>query len=254
MTGGRLLDELRRWRSWARGLLKGHAQVPAAGRSPQMTLLSRRRGTRVMAGARRLDQRLNLALRLFFSTRAGGRAGREAGSARPRTGTARVSGRRGRRGRELIVHAERAAPAAAPAAMAPTPVVLRLRAPAGPAERERPRAGVAARTTELTTRRLVEQRRRTEQLARDVIATGPSTPGVDPETGWPLPVGPAAASVRTQPRDRPELVPAASPAGTRPGAADIPAASALDIGRLADRVVAQIDRRIVAHRERMGRI
>jgi hypothetical protein len=250
VTGGRLLDELRRWRSWARGLLKGHAQVPAAGRSPQMTLLSRRRGTRVMAGARRLDQRLNLALRLFFSTRAGGRAGREAAPARSRPGTARVSGGRGRRGRELIVHAERPAPAA----MAPTPVVLRLRAPAGPAERERPRAGVAARTTELTTRRLVEQRRRTEQLARDVIATGPSTPGVDPETGWPLPVGPAAASVRTQPRDRPELVPAASPAGTRPGAADIPAASALDIGRLADRVVAQIDRRIVAHRERMGRI
>jgi hypothetical protein len=70
---------------------------------------------------------------------------------------------------------------------------------------------------------------------------------------------PAMVLAAPGPRDRaPDAALAALAAREHPQAARaaaVPAVEApLDIGALADQVVRQLDRRIVAHRERMGRI
>lgn len=126
----------------------------------------------------------------------------------------------------------------------------------------------AVRSGSLMVRRLVERHRRVLEPSRGgrastaagLRASGDSaatagTAGVDPQTGWALPV--AGGS--------PALVVAASAAsvaapapGTRDAephwSADRVTPASIDLERLADQVVRHIDRRIVAHRERVGRI
>jgi len=219
-------------------------------------------GAAPVAGTTTLDQRVNVALRLFFSSPAGARV---ASRMRDRPPAAASGAHTPALASRLRARAERHGPgptgdpAAPPRAGAPPiAAALPLANAPGAGPRDPARAAVATRTTELTTRRLVEQRRRVEQLARRSTASLPSVSGVDPETGWPLPVGqtPVAPRVRTRSRGGMELAPtpAAARAAVQQTGADAPASAALDIGRLADQVVEQIDRRIVAHRERMGRI
>ena len=67
-----------------------------------------------------------------------------------------------------------------------------------------------------------------------------------------LPPGPAAAIAAAVAAAPPGLVHVHEPEGR--DAAPPPAVPAPDVERLPDEVVRQIDRRIAAHRERLGRI
>ena len=67
--------------------------------------------------------------------------------------------------------------------------------------------------------------------------------------------GPAAASIRSE--GRPDEITRTSPWGTsvgKPGFAMSPPQASIDLNRLTDQVVRQIDSRMVAYRERMGNV
>ncbi|MEV0390283.1 hypothetical protein [Nonomuraea sp. NPDC050643] len=74
-------------------------------------------------------------------------------------------------------------------------------------------------------------------------------PGGEPVTGPPVPAGPVVTRVPPRPP-----VPGPEPrTAADPGPPPLPP-PALDLDRITDDVVRRIDRRIVAHRERLGRI
>jgi hypothetical protein len=144
-----------------------------------------------------------------------------------------------------------------------------------------PRQALLVDTCLRTLERVVEQRRRVEQWTRPTAADG-ARPPATAAAGRPAGGSPTAAPARAPlaPPRTPVLVtdggragsppsPAGTPASPGPtraaaapsgpgpgwgGAAPREAAQAIDIGQLTDQVVRQIDREIVAHRERMGRI
>jgi hypothetical protein len=162
-----------------------------------------------------------------------------------------------------------------PAPPAPRPAVAVAVAPARSAPAAPP-AVAASRTAVL---RLVEHRRRIEgppwrplrepaeapaaRAGRPAAAPRPEAlrqPGTTAFEAWARPrasmvlaPGPAAAVVAAAAAVTPP-VPARPDEPAPRGAAAVPAPPAPDVERLTDEVVRQIDRRIAAHRERLGRI
>ena len=237
-----------RWSAWARALAARHAMV-RAGHPPATSVLRWHRkpppqpAAPASAWRGRVRHRLELTLRLLASGRPAGP--RDGGTAAAATPAAPAPSHR----RQALVlrtsgaaadarapgHDERARGAGAP--------VLD-----GPA-----RVCAAARAGLRTARKAAEARRRDERLSHPHPTVPSSPPAVDPVTGWPMPVGTSARVVRAAAPARSAATEGAAPATSArplPERADEP----LDIGRLADEVVQQIDRRIVAHRERTGRI
>jgi len=236
-----------RWRAWARALAASHAML--RGGHPSATSLLRwhreppaRPGRPAPAWRGRVRHRLDLTLRLLAPGRAAG--SRDAGTTAA------------------------AGPAAPASSHRRQPLVLRTSGAAADAQAPHRRGGAhaadalaldapahvcaAAHAGLRTARKVAETRRRDERLSHSHPAVQSSPPAVDPVTGWPMPVGPAARVVRAAPAHSGATEGAAPATSARP----LPerAEEPLDIGRLADEVVQQIDRRIVAHRERTGRI
>jgi hypothetical protein len=276
MIWSRLLDELlrrarppaashlaERWTAWARRLAEGRARTDAAGAGAGMTLLALARHGAQRAS--RLEQRLQLAVRVLHQ---------RTGSAADGSPGRSLAGRDPGATRAVVVSAGR--DVAGEGLGVPVPIVLRPPAapqPHGPAQLqvERPPAAAVGIAGQETAQRVVEQLRRVEEpvygsrarsaAAMHAVAGGAraaGTSGVDPQTGWALPVpgAPARLLVRqgaAAGAGAPGANGADAGAERRP-AADARAPEPLDIERLADRVVRQIDRRIVAQRERVGRI
>jgi hypothetical protein len=169
-------------------------------------------------------------------------------------------------------------PIRAPARLAPPrpwsarPVVRTVLSPS--ASTHERAAGLTLERSRLIVQRLVDARARREEPRGLPVrpATGPSAASAPPALPPPtssrsapagrlpgarppamvLPTQPAARDARDGP---PDAAPAARehPQAARPAAAPV-VASPVDIASLTDEVVRQLDRRIVAHRERMGRI
>jgi len=241
-----------RWSTWARALAGAHAPLTAAWPGTAMLLFMRARARDAREPGSLVNHRLELGLRLVVGDRErpGIRPARP--DAAPR-GERVVVQREGARTR-LVTHVTH--PPARPATL----VVARpwdATAPPAPAPvAESPRPGKAAEAGILTVRRLVEERRRVEHSARSLPPSGQASTGVDPVTGWPVPLeapdAPAVLRAHGEPRRE---APAAAGEPRRPRSPEPAVATPpIDIDGLADQVVRQIDRRIVAHRERVGRI
>jgi hypothetical protein len=249
----------RRWLDWARGLAGGRARVAGAPAGVPLVLAVLGRPAGVRAGEVRMERRLGLTLRLLTAARVDApsrRSGSREPAAAPGLVRERVEALLAPAGLRVETFAPAPRPAVAPAAAPVAPAVSS--GSAGPLP--------AARAGAALVLQLVERRRRVEELsvrrrapatalAGPAAAAGPN--GIDPLTGWALPVSAASAPLaRRAPSMAPPETASGAPADAARGAARPPedAAAALDIDRLADRVVRQIDRRIVAHHERMGRI
>ena len=263
-----------RWSAWARALAGRHARILGLRRDAAMTLIA----ARPRAGARAnthislaVHPQIHLAARLATAPKAAApvkddRDLRTAnviwyGTVRPGT-SIRLSASR------------TASPAidtrprgAAPRLPARAPAAPALTAPSATAAESKPRRmEVVAAASVRTVRQIARSHRRVEDRLswqRRSVARGPD--------GEPL-VLPAALARRVQPSlpptrlhpQRPPMILAAPPrpAADQPSPAPatertrpVPARPAeVDLQSLTDQVVRQIDRRIVAHRERMGRI
>lgn len=124
-------------------------------------------------------------------------------------------------------------------------------------------------TTTSTTHRLAAAERHTGSVLVRRTTAGPATlvhrhtrverpphewrgPAGEPVTRPPVPAGPVVPRARRSgavPRQEQE-----PPGGSGPQPPPSPPPPALDLDRITDDVVRRIDRRIVAHRERLGRI
>jgi hypothetical protein len=102
-----------------------------------------------------------------------------------------------------------------------------------------------------TVQRVLERGRRVEEhtAAGDPTSGYPHRP--TPDGGWPLSLPPTAVSRQPQ---APVRQHSRDTAGLTPQASDPPAPPRIDVEQLADQVVRRIDDRIIAHRERLGRI
>ena len=253
-----------RWSAWARALAARHARADAQTRAAAMALVTR-------GGAAPRWSWATLALRPRLElARSRGVPAREAAPARARAGRARFA------------PAGALAPTRAPARLAPPPpwsaAPFVLAGPPPSARAHERTAGLTLERSRLIVQRLVEGRARREDpravptpRRRDVQAAVPAaavappwaaaassrsgTPRLAPGAGPPAMVlaAPAAA-----PDSAPDAALATLAAREHPQAARAAAAPAvqapIDISALTDQVVRQLDRRIVAHRERMGRI
>ena len=272
----RMLAELLRWKPKP-AAPAGRAGARGRGRSPPATRVQTRRPGRRRWRSRRAaaprrggpGRRLRCALRLELA-RSRGVPAREAAPARARAGRARFA------------PAGALAPTRAPARLAPPPpwsaAPFVLAGPPPSARTHERTAGLTLERSRLIVQRLVEGRARREDpravptpRRRDVQAAVPAaavappwaaaassrsgTPRLAPGAGPPAMVlaAPAAA-----PDSAPDAALATLAAREHPQAARAAAAPAvqapIDISALTDQVVRQLDRRIVAHRERMGRI
>ena len=279
---GRMLAELLRWRpeaaapagarwsAWARALTARHARAdardPAGGDGARDA--ARRRGAVVVDDARP-------------ASAAGARARPRAAPARARAGEARFAPA----GATAPTHAPARLAPPAPSPWSAAPFVLAAPPPSARAHERA--AGLTRERSRLIVQRLVEARARREEprglpapgrtaVAVAVPAAVPALPAAVPATA-PAPATAASSRSGIPARARPPAMVLAAPAAA-PGARDrapdaalaalgarehpqaaraaaAPAVQApLDIGALADQVVRQLDRRMVAHRERMGRI
>ena len=257
-----------RWRAWARALAARHARRATRRAGPAMAFLApgatRTRWTRTVLT-------LQPQVRQAFERAAPG-SGRAPAHGAPGA-AAPPAVDRGAPIPRLLVAAPRApilvAPARAAAAVQQRGVAASrppmLVAPARAAA-EYPRVGAALAASRLTIARIVERRRRVEEprglplpervrgtapAARVAAVPPPATPA-DRADGWvPGRPPPVVAARRVRGATEAPPSPATAPAAAAPGR---PPAAALDLEALTEQVVRQIDRRIVAHRERMGRI
>jgi hypothetical protein len=241
------------WSRWASSVAARHKRVARAGGASGILLTLPQWHAPRSPGARsevKLDARIGLALRSFVTF----------GSPTPA---------------RLLAASPGIAPASA-AVRVPTPAprsqlaLLRL---AGPPDRASA-AGVVRELCRETIRRIVEERSRVELPLRLGAATpaDPTRAGIDAESAalatplrpthqdaWvdrppepalrPPQVLPPSHDVRRAVAEALEGRGAAEPPAPQP-----PAAAPVELDQLTDEVVRQIDRRIVAHRERMGRI
>jgi hypothetical protein len=234
-----------RWSAWARALAARHARADARIRPAAMALVAPRGGvTRWSWTTLALRPRLELA-------RARAAPGREAA---PTSAPARL-----------------APPSPSPWSAAP----FVLAAPPPSARAHDRAAGLTLERSRLIVQRLVEACARREEprglpapgrpALPAVPATAPAratvasirsaTPGRPPGARTPAMVlgAPAAAPGARDRAPDAALVAREHPQAARRDAAPV-VATPIDIGSLTDEVVRQLDRRIVAHRERMGRI
>ena len=271
-----MLERLRRRRlpaavsrltAWARALARGHARIPgdrpAAGvlvtpprPVPPLRAASASTVVRVLA-------RVGLDVRVLRAAAATARS-----AAPSLTGAARSAVRR--------MPAPAARGRGAPhAPVLPTPLPLpRLASPAGSPVRPAPPAPLAVAASRTTVLRLVEHRRRIEgppwrapsepagmsrqrdgrpaARERSRAARRPGRTALEawgrPGAAMVLAPGPAAAVAAAAAAASPSPLRVFEPE-PRPAAPPVP-----EVEQLTDEVVRQIDRRIAAHRERLGRI
>jgi hypothetical protein len=247
-----------RWSAWARALAGRHLRADARARPPAMALVAPRGpATRWSWTGLVLHPRLELVRGLAApghhaartDARPGGARSAPAGAVAPAPARARLA-------------------TASPRAGAP----VVLAAPPSARTRERV-AGMTLERCRLIVRHLVEGRARREEprglpapgrpapRAAAPSGTAPAPWAQTPRRGGTLARPPAmvlATPSAPGARDRPPEVAARLAAGEHPQAARPPRApvsdAPIDIGSLTDQVVRQLDRRIVAQRERMGRI
>jgi hypothetical protein len=264
-----------RWRNWARALTDRYAHLVGHFPRPGMVLVPASvPGERHQHLHWSVRRDLHLAVRPVPAALSRTVAVPAAGAAAsPRTAP----------GRQAVTSVPRRVETPAPPLERVVASAAALQADADDPVSPYPRHALLVDTCLRTLERVVQQRQRIEQWARPVVADGAWQPATTasgrPAGGPPAPAPPATAPlappraavlVTDGGRAGSPASPAGSPAspGTTPataapggpgpgwgGAAPREAApAAIDIGQLTDQVVRHIDREIVAHRERMGRI
>jgi hypothetical protein len=262
-----------RWRNWARALADRHAHGIGQVPRPGMVLVpASAPGDHHQHLHWSVRRDLHLAVRpvlVALSRAMAGPAARAA--AAPPTAS----------GRRAAASAPRRVDPPAPPLQRVVVGAAALQADADDPGSPYPRQALLVDTCLRTLERVVEQRRRVEQWTRRAVGEGaqpPAAGAAGPPAGGPdaaaaalAPLAPPPAPVVVAGRGRagnpasadgtpgPGPAPAAAaPSGPGPDWGGPPARAAaparIDIGQLTDQVVRQIDKEIIAHRERMGRI
>jgi hypothetical protein len=272
----RMLQALLRRRSWTLTLAARHRQVAVRRPWPDMVLVpawpAGAPGERHQHLHWSVSRHLQLAVRPILVALARPPAGPLPPPAAPAAPAARAAG----------VAAAAGGGGRVEGTLAPLERVVvgaaALEAGAGPGTPPPPaQALLLVETCRRTLRRVVEERRRVERWAPAVHPGGARPPGVPdrpagvgppPPVAW-LPTPPAAAATLGDrraaglpPSSGPPpgwaLATRAAPGASGPGwgepAPAPPVATPIDVGQLTEQVVRQIDREIIAHRERMGRM
>jgi len=248
-----------RWSAWARALAGGHARTLRPRRDRAMTLITPR-----LRGTARANTHISLAVHPHIHLAARRAEDSRATSSPPRPGpSVKLSGVRS-------VSPGIGAPSRA-AALRPPGRGSAVPAPAAPAATAarggKPRrVEVVATASVLTVRKIARAHQRVEERLSPPfkpVVRGPDGEPFVPPTASASRRQPSVPETHLRPHGRPmslatpPRVPSdqPSPARATERTHPIPARPAeFDLQALTDQVVRQIDRRIVAHRERLGRM
>jgi hypothetical protein len=259
-----------RWRSWARALADRHAHLVGQFRRPWMALVpAGLPGVRHEHRHWAVTRNLHLAVRPVLAALPG--TGGAPAAASPPAALVR----------RAVTSVPRRVESPAPPLQRVVVHAAALQADADDPASPYPRQALLVQSCLRTLERVVEERRRVEHWTRPAAADGArpavgATDGARPAAraagGRPPGLPPAPAPLA--PPRPPVLATERRPAGTTASPGATPASAApsgpgpgwggaapreaaqprIDIAQLTDQVVRQIDREIVAHRERLGRI